>query len=73
MTEEKTFTAFCQDANGTGTIWIDKVQATSIEKAATVARETCAQDWGCDPEQVHCLGLATGDVQIVHWEDLGDG
>lgn len=65
----QTFTAFCQEADGTGTIWIQQVKAETIADATAAARRDCAEDWGFDVEQVHCLGLARGDCQIVHWED----
>lgn len=65
-----TYTAFCQQANGRGTIWIEKVEAATTEEAIEVARQSCADAWEYDDvEDVHCLGLATGDIQIVHWED----
>ncbi|MBK6800385.1 MAG: hypothetical protein IPG83_02540 [Novosphingobium sp.] len=63
------FTAFCQEADGTGTIWIQQVKAETIADATAAARRDCAEDWGFNVEQVHCLGLALGDCQIVHWED----
>jgi hypothetical protein len=65
----QTFTAFCQEADGTGTIWIQQVKAETIADAVAAARRDCAEDWGFDVEHVHCLGLALGDCQIVHWED----
>lgn len=76
-----TFTAFCQDANGSGTIWIDNVEVDGtpldvttdeqIEAAKAAARAACASDWGYeDSSQIHVLGLAKGDVQIVEWEDI---
>ena len=81
----QTYTAFCQASDGRGTIWIDTVGVPSlgpdpeitdagaqIEAAKLVARIACADAWGCDPDDVHCLGLAKGDVEIVDWEDLND-
>lgn len=69
----QTFTAFCQEADGTGTIWIQQVKAETIADATAAARRDCAENWGFDVEQVHCLGLAQGDCRIVHWQDLCDG
>lgn len=62
------YTAFCQDVDGSGTIWIDHVEAEDLEAAKAVAREACATDW--DAKSVHVLGLAAGKVEIAHWEDL---
>jgi hypothetical protein len=68
------FTAFCQQADGKGTIWIGtvEVEENSCTVAAAAAREECAAAWGYDPEEVHCLGLAVGDVDIVYWEDINE-
>lgn len=67
---KQTYTAFCQDIDGRGTIWISDVEADSPESAAGEAREKCAEDWGCDVEGVHCLGIAEGNVNILLWDDL---
>ena len=67
------YTVFCQESSGTGTIWIDMLTAdktTTMESIAARARKKCARDWECDPEDVHCLGVARGNVQIAYWEDL---
>jgi hypothetical protein len=76
------FTAWCQQSDGRGTIWISTVEIEQaeditsdedIESAKLAAREACAADWGADDcSDIHCLGLAKGDVQIVSWNDLGD-
>lgn len=65
-----TFTVFCQDADGGGTIWIDGVEADNKESAIEQGRAACAEDWGFDVDNVHCLGLAAGDVKILQWDDL---
>ena len=63
------FTAFCQDADAQGTIWINPVEASDIEAAKAAAIAGCAVDWGYDEDDIHCLGIAAGDVEILHWED----
>lgn len=70
----RTFTAFCQQANGMGTIWIDQVQieGDDVAEAAAAAVKACAEDWDYDEDDVHCLGLAAGSVDIVYWDDLND-
>ena len=65
----KSYTVFCQDVTGEGTIWIDCVQATSLEHAKHVGRTECAEDWGEDIEEIHVIGVAEGDVNILYWED----
>jgi hypothetical protein len=64
-----TYTAFCQGVGGSGTIWIDMVVAPSVELAIPLAKGACAADWDCPPDDVHCLGIAEGNVNILHWED----
>lgn len=69
----QTYTAFCQQADGGGTIWIDTVQAETIADGVAAAQRDCAADWGYQVERVHCLGLAVGDVKIAYWQDQGEG
>ncbi len=72
------FTVFCQEAGGSGTIHIASVEATDLESAITAGKQQCIDDWsdGLPPGEsrwnentVHCLGVAAGDVTILHWED----
>lgn len=65
----KTYTAFCIEADRTGTIWISSFGARDAEHAISEAREQCAADWGMVPDDVHVLGIAKGEVDILHWED----
>lgn len=65
-----TYTAFCQQDNGRGTVWIGTVEAVDQEQAIDAARDQCAIDWEWDPERVHCLGLALGGVTILYWDDI---
>lgn len=67
----KTYTAFCQEADLTGTIWIQSVEAESLAEAGKLAIETCAEAWDMEPEEVVLLGLAEGDVNILFWDDSG--
>lgn len=79
MAEIKTYTAWCQQSNGTGTIWIGKVDApsgTTLDSIRLSAIQACAIDWGWDGEQegdIHCLGIARGDVDLVYWDDIDEG
>lgn len=65
-----TYTAFCQAVTGKGTIWICAIKAEDVDKASTLAQLTCSVDWSCEPENVHVLGIAAGDVDILLWNDL---
>ena len=76
-----TFTVFCQQADQLGTIHIDSVEAVDLASAIQAGREQCLADWnggstGTDApftlEDIHCLGVAEGDVRILHWEDQSD-
>lgn len=66
------YTAFCQAASGQGTIWIDFMEAESVDAAILAAIEACAHDWDCSEDLVHCLGIAEGDVNILVWNDLNE-
>lgn len=67
------FTAFCQEADGSGTIWISTIVCEDdVTAAVAMAREACAADWDYDPDDIHVLGIARGDVEICHWEDICD-
>ena len=65
-----TYTAFCQQTDGKGTIWVSTFDAPSVEEAIELAINECALDWEDLPANVHCLGIAEGDVNILHWEDI---
>ncbi|MEI7910158.1 MAG: hypothetical protein WCK77_11015 [Verrucomicrobiota bacterium] len=72
------FTVFCQEAGGSGTIHIDTHEAADLESAIITGKQRCIDDWssgfkdGESPwnmDSVHCLGVAAGDVDILHWSD----
>jgi hypothetical protein len=78
---QPTFTVFCQQADQLGTIHIDTVEAVDLDSAIQAGREQCLADWnggasGSDApftlEDIHCLGVAEGDVSILHWQDQFD-
>lgn len=71
----QTYTAFCQEDTGEGTIWIDTVEAESLDGAILLAKVACAAEWGdefYEPEDIRVLGIAEGDVKILYWSDLND-
>ena len=76
-----TFTVFCQQVGGGGTIHIDTVEAEDLDTAIQAGREQCLADWNGEESEpdapftladIHCLGVAEGDVRILHWQDLAD-
>ena len=76
-----TFTVFCQESGGTGTIHIASVEAADLEAAIIAGKQQCIDDWsaGSTPDEsrwneetVHCLGIATGNIEILHWEDQSE-
>ena len=70
-----TFTVFCRQASNEGTTHIDTVEAEDIASAILAGRQQCLHDWniGTEPlftlDDIHCLGIAAGNVVILHWED----
>ena len=80
-TPDKTFTVFCQQADQLGTVHIDAVQALDLEAAILAGRQQCLADWNGGAadeiapfclEDIHCLGVAEGNIEILHWEDQTD-
>ena len=72
-----TFTVFCQETGGNGTIHIASVEAADLESAITTGKQQCIDDWSAgtakaqspwNEETVHCLGVAACNIQILHWE-----
>ena len=55
--ESQTYTAFCQQSDGRGTIWIETVEVPAgtdnpVRDAKAAAIENCADDWQYDPADV---------------------
>lgn len=72
------FTVFCQEIGGGGTIHIDHVEAADLESAIIAGKQQCIDDWSDPTDQaesrwnmatVHCLGVAAGEIEILHWQD----
>ncbi len=80
-TPATTFTVFCQETGGTGTIHIASVEAADLEAAIIAGKQQCIDDWstGSTPDEsrwneeaIHCLGIAAGNIEILHWEDQSE-
>jgi hypothetical protein len=65
-----TYTVFCIQSSGVGTIWISAVCAATLRGAIKEGLRQCAADWSCSARSIHVLGVAEGDVNILHWDDL---
>jgi hypothetical protein len=48
-----TFTVFCQESGGTGTIHIASVEAADLEAAIIAGKQQCIDDWsaGSTPDE----------------------
>lgn len=69
MAKTLTYTVWCRDMNGEGTIWIDTVRAQSLQNAVIKARRECARAWSYQTKHVMVIGIAEGDVKILNWDD----
>lgn len=74
MAYKYVFTAFCRQVGGGGTTWVEAVESETPElsEVMDIARKACADAWECDPEDIHVLGIAEGDVSILLWADIED-
>lgn len=68
----QTYTTFCRQADNIGTTWIGSVEAPNETRAADLAVEACAADWGWQDrtEEIRVVGVASGNVEILYWEDI---
>lgn len=65
----ETFTVFCQQANGGGTMFIDSVSAFDATSAIEAGAAKCAHELGVEPDDVKVVGVAAGLVEILSWDD----
>jgi hypothetical protein len=66
----KTYTVFIRQSDGRGTTFITSVEATNTGHASSLACAECAGCWKADLADLHVLGIAAGNVDILEWEDL---
>lgn len=69
------YTVFCRDSDGTGTTWIQAVEAADQEEAKIVGVNLCASDRGYEPDDdgelnITVIGVAEGEVNVLFWEDI---
>lgn len=70
------YTAFCTGVSDQATTWIQAIHVpneprSNLEmRAAQQAKQECAEAWGCELKEVHCLGLAEGNIEIAYWDDV---
>ena len=64
------YTVFCIEKSRQGTTWIVAIKADNPDQAWRLGREQCAADWSFkDPSDIHVLGVAEGNIQILEWHD----
>lgn len=71
------YTTFCRESNDQGTTHITCVEAESPKQAMELGLAQCCEDWNTgfynySEKNVTCVGVAEGDVNILHWEDLSE-
>jgi hypothetical protein len=67
--EPKTFTVFCRESSGEGTIYISSGIAATWQDAAVGVLAQCADAWEMSPDEIDVIGVAEGDVTIIAWDD----
>jgi len=70
-----TYTVFVIDPDQLGTTYITSVEADTTTEAKTLAINLCREDWSTDKEDpydgdLHALGVAEGNVNILEWKDI---
>lgn len=67
------YTVFIQESGSNfGTTFITTVDARSTQSAKQQAKRECSRAWGPKEyplESLHVLGIATGSVKIIEWND----
>lgn len=68
------YTVFVRQLDNMGTTHVDCYEAYSIQEAKEKAIAQVLEDWGGEyaADDLHILGVAAGDVDLIEWDDLGD-
>ena len=65
----KKYTVFIREPDNTGTTFISSAEAETQEEAVAAVLEDCRDCWEWEGD-LHVLGVAAGDIQILEWDDL---
>jgi hypothetical protein len=69
------FTVWVCEATGRGTTHVSSHEATTAPLAAVQAVEETLADWDwpeADKDKLHILGIASGNVTLIEWNDMGE-
>ena len=64
----KKFTVLCSEPDGSGTMWIDTIEARSTAEAIDLGLAKCRADWGGETDAL-VRGVFAGEPELLHWED----
>ena len=66
----KKYTVFIRQPDNTGTTFISSAEAETEEEAIAAVLEECRDCWDWEGDDLHVLGVAAGDIEILEWDDL---
>lgn len=66
----KKYTVFIRQLNNEGTTFISSYEADGVPEATELAVADCAECWEAAEDDLHVLGVASGDIEILEWADL---
>jgi hypothetical protein len=71
MSTIKTYTVWITESDGSGTAHVSSHRAKSPDGAVRQAIDETAADWGgWNKTDLRVLGIATGVVELIEWNDL---
>lgn len=69
-TQTYTVFVFVREGDNSGTTFISSATAATQEDAVSAVVEECRECWDGYLGELHVLGVAAGDVEILDWDDL---
>jgi hypothetical protein len=66
------YTVWICESNGSGTTHVSSHSAMDPEQAKRRAIAETMADWDYPEIEVHVLGVAKGDIELIEWNDLCD-